>query len=52
MAQLYKLFFRVKQNRGWRKRWVIFDGKNLRYYSNQKVCNVDLLKNVFSIELQ
>ncbi|XP_060582803.1 arf-GAP with Rho-GAP domain, ANK repeat and PH domain-containing protein 2-like [Ruditapes philippinarum] len=26
----------VKQNRGWRKRWVIFDGKSLRYYCNAK----------------
>lgn len=26
----------VKQNRGWRKRWVIFDGKSLRYYSSSK----------------
>ncbi|XP_052796552.1 arf-GAP with Rho-GAP domain, ANK repeat and PH domain-containing protein 1-like isoform X3 [Mya arenaria] len=26
----------VKQNRGWRKRWVIFDGRSLRYYSNSK----------------
>ena len=30
---------------------MIFDGKNLRYYSNQKVCNIDLLKDVFSFEL-
>ncbi|KAL4230824.1 ADP-ribosylation factor GTPase-activating protein agd4 [Mactra antiquata] len=26
----------VRQNRGWRKRWVIFDGKSLRYYSNSR----------------
>ncbi|XP_053398517.1 arf-GAP with Rho-GAP domain, ANK repeat and PH domain-containing protein 1-like isoform X3 [Mercenaria mercenaria] len=26
----------VKQNRGWRKRWVIFDSKTLRYYSNSR----------------
>ncbi|XP_033742367.1 arf-GAP with Rho-GAP domain, ANK repeat and PH domain-containing protein 2-like isoform X2 [Pecten maximus] len=25
-----------KGNKGWRKRWVIFDGKSVRYYSNAK----------------
>ncbi|VDI32247.1 Arf-GAP with Rho-GAP domain, ANK repeat and PH domain-containing protein 2 [Mytilus galloprovincialis] len=26
----------VKANRGWRRRWVVFDGKTLRYYPNHK----------------
>ncbi|CAE1227666.1 unnamed protein product [Acanthosepion pharaonis] len=26
----------VQGNKGWRKRWVIFNGRDLRYYSNEK----------------
>ena len=29
--------FRVKGNKGWRKRWVVFTGQSLRYYTNSKV---------------
>ncbi|XP_064608879.1 arf-GAP with Rho-GAP domain, ANK repeat and PH domain-containing protein 1-like isoform X2 [Liolophura sinensis] len=28
----------VQNNRGWRRRWVIFNGEDLRYYTDNKTC--------------
>ncbi|XP_070552605.1 arf-GAP with Rho-GAP domain, ANK repeat and PH domain-containing protein 1-like isoform X2 [Ptychodera flava] len=41
-----------QRNRGWRKRWVVFDGKDLRYYGNKddkvskRVIPVGSMRNV------
>jgi len=39
-------FLRQKNNKGWRKRWFVFDGADLRYFK-EKV-NVDIQVNFCS----
>ena len=33
-------FLRQKNNKGWRKRWFVFDGTDLRYFKDK--VNVDI----------
>lgn len=34
-SSVFVFYFRQKNNKGWRKRWFVFDGKDLRYYKDK-----------------
>lgn len=45
-----KLYFslRQKNNKGWRKRWFVFDGMDLRYFKDKVNVDIRLLRVNFS----